>query len=105
MTDEIEKARMSLNIPGYVHPEKKSASVSTYRVFSGNEYNVNPTSNVYSRMDDYKSTDSLTNWCPVCHKKAIYSCTCEDHDMLCPDNHVWYLKNDQIVIGDPHDSD
>jgi hypothetical protein len=40
--------------------------------------------------------------CPICEKKYSQTCSCENHDSICPSGHKWHVRNNIIKIGHTH---
>tara|TARA_R110002111_G_scaffold26410_4_gene57187 strand:+ start:328 stop:657 length:330 start_codon:yes stop_codon:yes gene_type:complete len=109
MSNEIDRARKSLEISGYVHPDTINSEINPYKSYSEESKNVYVSSNddVYSKFEE-KNNDSKQQsfFCAKCNKKASYQCPCTVGEMMCENNHMWYVENDgKVIFGDPHDKE
>lgn len=119
-----EEARKNLDAKlsqmGYVHPaEAASSRQPQYMSYSVTEeqkkkeqygdYISQKPFDPYATFDTEnppKNETQKTDICPMCDKKAMYSCSCSLQDMMCAKGHIWFvLKNGTIKIGDPHEDE
>jgi hypothetical protein len=102
---------------GYVHPTDASNSRQPqYMAYSVTddqknhgmgEYQSNKPYDPYATFNSENTSDTQhTDICPVCDKKAMYSCNCSSGDMMCKEGHIWFvLQNGLVKIGDPHENE
>jgi hypothetical protein len=102
-----EELDLKMSKCGYEHPEENNSNISAYKVYNSenknNEaYSTTTNYDIYSKFDSVY-TNSPYNFCPVCTKRFMYMCDCEEFkDRMCPKGHTWYVKGEKVVIGDPH---
>ena len=114
-----QSAELALHNGGYEHPENNNHTKSSYKKYISNE--KNPYTSC-SKNRDYKTTllayehdrdrdvknlntrviEGLGN-CPVCSEIAEFRCTCKEfREVKCKNNHYWFMLNNTIIVGDPH---
>lgn len=111
----INEVESKLSSKGYVHPDvhhrPNSDAYTTINIKDKNAvYQRSSKPNIpYASFNHKKMSDNLTevqktDICPMCDTKALYKCDCyEFHDMMCKNNHVWWVNtNGQVINGDPH---
>jgi hypothetical protein len=101
-------------IIGYIHPEEVNMSRHPqYMAYSVSKEQKNGEYISQKSFDPYSTFNTeitqkthVTNICPLCEGKSLYSCSCPLQDMMCVKNHIWYvMKNGIIKIGDPHEGE
>ena len=112
-----QSAELALHNGGYEHPENNNYTKSSYKKYISNEKNpytscsknrdYKTTLLAYERnKNDNSSTNSqinTTNICPVCSETAEFRCTCKEFmEVRCKNNHYWFMLNNNIIVGDPH---
>lgn len=116
---------------GYVHPESHENNYEdAYQSYTGDDTNpyASHSSDAYAvgydqldedsekqlAIETKKQAESVVPKCPTCNEKAMYMCECSKKDMMCKNNHIWYIvvNNRQggnvirdIIKEDPHESD
>lgn len=94
---------------GYEHPENdQKQSFSAYKVYSETSQDIYVSQNYdpYAKYNDIEQNIEKPDICPICQKKAMYSCSCDVGELMCENAHAWYiLTNGQVVVGDPHEKD
>lgn len=113
MTDNVDKARNALDQKladmGYEHPDSPGNRDNIYMSYSkdGDDPYVSHDVDQYATYTSHDLHDTEnTNICPTCEEKAMYACDCEHKDMMCKNNHIWFVRtNGQVVKGDPHEDD
>jgi hypothetical protein len=112
-----QSAEIALSNMGYKHPDNNTTK-SEYKKYIGD--NKNPYTSCLEN-NDYKTkilayeTNTKDNKisknssvdrfgkCPVCFERAEFRCTCKEfREVRCKNNHYWFMKNDKIIVGDPH---
>jgi len=110
----IQQARESLDAKlaamGYVQPENNSGGGGTYKVYdekAKDAYVSSQNHGSYATFGNEVDTEvQKTDSCPACDEKAVYSCHCEIGELMCANNHMWYVKkNGEVVLGDPHEDE
>lgn len=117
MSDDIERARNQLDgklsSMGYVHPEvakpKTNHVYATINVkddnaqYTSSSKKANPYGTFNAEYDESTVHKNMT--CPECQGKALYACDCVEYgDMMCSNNHTWWVDKKGIVhMEDPHD--
>lgn len=112
---DIDHARNSLDAQltsmGYVHPDTNNQTGGGYKTYSQTSDNVYVSRSfdqyaTFNTKTDAKQQVQKTDVCPSCDNKAMYSCRCPVGEMMCKNNHMWYVeKNGKLVMGDPHEKD
>ena len=115
---DIERARNTLDAQlasmGYQHPSgnPSNGQGSVYKAYNENkdgDVYVSQDQGVYATFNADKKTHQevqKTDICPVCDQKAMYACNCPIGEMMCKNNHMWYVeKTGKVVLGDPHENE
>jgi len=114
MSDDIERERNNLSINGYVHPETPQSTLqNTYKVidvkddkatYESSSKLANPYRNFTQNEEKLEKEVQRNDICGQCGSKALYVCECKEYqDMMCENNHVWWVNQQgQIIDGDPH---
>lgn len=120
----LDELATKLAEKGYEHPAEVNVYQphnSTYMAYSGEDYKSH-TYDPYATFNT-EEKDSNSSYetksasvgvpdapkpimnCPVCSKRALFSCGCVLKDMLCENHHYWFVKNGTVIIANPHDDE
>lgn len=115
--DAKKNADEKLAKMGYEHPSTaKYCSTPQYMSYSvtdeqkkrekPGEYVSQTNYDPYATFDSNgENTARKIDICPKCEQKAMCECSCELQDMMCASGHIWYTKNNKVVLGDPHEGE
>jgi len=120
----MAKARESLTLSGYEHPEETKvcrnsqySAYSTYSEAGSDPYvSLGPSPDLYLKVDENNVTKEYVSKenkevkerpserkCPTCQKKALYRCSCPIEEYMCGSGHFWATTlSGETMIGDPH---
>lgn len=54
--------------------------------------------------EETKKEDTIDylNYCPTCKEPVEYECECVYQDLVCKNNHTWYIDDGKIIFNNPH---